>query len=1136
MSQGWHLGGYWYLPVLDLGIQSGGCSWRILRDEQDGSRWVLQLWSPRLPDRELDMVRETYLQRFTGAGPNDPPSGRFGFDSSQVWFLQKLMDSPLSEVWSGWDGALQESFLLRLREILERDPHPRLLHPEVISLRTGRILVPRIIGKAPWGWKEFKGALGETSGSLAGPGAWELPPDLSDKVAQPIRGRGQELTYLKSLMFGLSTPAPMERIVVLLGEEGMGLNLLGEWSAASAETEAIWVTCFEVQHEESAGVFLGRMLQNLLQGFEADLYARSPETAKVLAGRLSTFAFLRGGRHLAEDTPLEPDEITAALKLLDFVSDRHPRMIRLHHLERANAELQSALKDLVTGSRAAWILSATLSGPGSHAKGLLSPLKNHPAIAFVHLNRLEDHDLLDLLDDLLFPNRLDPDFRADVCQASLGNPGLLHRILENAQQEGILVWHQERGWSLASDRPAHIRVHEDLEGKVLAGRMHRLESAPTAVLRLLALAEQPMEFSVLGQALGIAGDPLEDALRLATNSKLALAKDGFACLSSPRVKSLVLEGIPETEIRRMTKSLLKALGDEADLVLSLHLESLASDERTVLERAMRMVELEATPRPAEVEQIVHQALRMHPTPAQAARVWEFLADAWTNATIRGRIPPETQGKRSPFELALEALGKAQGALQGADVPDHRDQLTRLFRKETFLQIRIRNLNKALRSLRSAAECLADHPLHPEQPQLRLALGRVYLLQGYTLKGIKALEEGLQLVTAEGSVSWRGDQVALLLELGKAQAQRCQFQRALATLHSAQRLMEHDQDYQRLASVLNALAQIFLAIGQPDAAYGHLREALQAARIQDDLELQGRCHLNIGIFKSCQQALGSALSHLDSALDRFNMLHDRVAIMKTKVWKARTLAALGDTAHGEMLLLQALDIPKEQLSVAESGDVLFLQAEIMAFRGGWRDAARLYQEAVHCHEGAGLVWRERLARLRHLQALVHTGATDGLEQAWSTLEHHKGPVEGSGSRWLDLEWHRAHALLLATLPDMTEAVTMESLTALGAMLAAAREMRFPAEVLEASTLGAAQLLRRGESLGARSRLQDAFSCFQELWSKVPEAVEMSFLGRPDIHQFKETVEAAGLHFAIPERVDTLADWTPTQVTLPVLKPL
>jgi hypothetical protein len=237
------------------------------------------------------------------------------------------------------------------------------------------------------------------------------------------------------------------------------------------------------------------------------------------------------------------------------------------------------------------------------------------------------------------------------------------------------------------------------------------------------------------------------------------------------------------------------------------------------------------------------------------------------------------------------------------------------------------------------------------------------------------------------------------------------------------------------------------------------------------------------------------------------------------------------------LLQALDVPKEQLSAAEWGDLLSLQGEIAVFRGAWRDAARLYLEAVRCFEGSGLLWRERLARLRYLQALAHdalaSGSRGGLEQAWTMLELVKAQVEGSGSRWLDLEWHRAHALLLATVPDATEAVTMETLTTLASMLAAAREMRFPADVLEASALGAVQLLHRGESLGARARLQDAFSCFQELWSKVPESVELSFLGRPDIHQFKRTTEAAGLRFSLPERVDPLADWTPTQITLPVL---
>lgn len=132
-----------------------------------------------------------------------------------------------------------------------------------------------------------------------------------------------------------------------------------------------------------------------------------------------------------------------------------------------------------------------------------------------------------------------------------------------------------------------------------------------------------------------------------------------------------------------------------------------------------------------------------------------------------------------------------------------------------------------------------------------------------------------------------------------------------------------------------------------------------------------------------------------------------------------------------------------------------------------------------------------------------------EQGWAILENLKGPVEGSGSRWLDLEWHRAHALLLSTVPA-TEAV-LELLAAWSEVQAAARDLQFPALILEASAEGAQLLLQRGEKLGARARMQDAFPSFQQLWARLPEGQESSFLGREDLHRFRQTVEAVGLRF-------------------------
>jgi hypothetical protein len=211
----------------------------------------------------------------------------------------------------------------------------------------------------------------------------------------------------------------------------------------------------------------------------------------------------------------------------------------------------------------------------------------------------------------------------------------------------------------------------------------------------------------------------------------------------------------------------------------------------------------------------------------------------------------------------------------------------------------------------------------------------------------------------------------------------------------------------------------------------------------------------------------------------------------------------------------------------------LQGEVARFRSAWKDAARLYKAASDHFESTGLLWRQRLAQLRYAQAVardaLHTHH-EAPEQGWAILENLKGPVEGSGSRWLDLEWHRAHALLLSTVPA-TEPVVQEALHAWSEVQTAAREIQFPAQVLEANTEGALLLLQQGERLGARARIQDAFPSFQQLWTRLPDSHESGFMGREDLHRFRQTVEAVGLRFILPERADPLLDWTPTQMNLP-----
>ena len=90
MSRGWLLGGHWYNHVMNL-TSLPSCAWHLVRrGEQDGIH-LLQLWLPRPPDKELDHLREGYLQRVVKAEKYDPPQGAFGHNAHCAWFFDPLL-------------------------------------------------------------------------------------------------------------------------------------------------------------------------------------------------------------------------------------------------------------------------------------------------------------------------------------------------------------------------------------------------------------------------------------------------------------------------------------------------------------------------------------------------------------------------------------------------------------------------------------------------------------------------------------------------------------------------------------------------------------------------------------------------------------------------------------------------------------------------------------------------------------------------------------------------------------------------------------------------------------------------------------------------------------------------------------
>ena len=512
MERGRRLGAYAYTQVASLPPWAGGpaCSFSLVRREGDGRRCLLQRWEPRPAERVLDTLRADFLQRFSQAEAMDTGPCHMGFDEDQAWFLQELGGTPLPRFWAEADAAAREDLRTAILAEVEGSRAPRLLWPEVIGLKPGRILVPRILGAPGCAGGELLEQLAravEPGPSRPLPRVWEEAPDLADSSRLPIRGRAQELTYLKSLMLGLSASAPME----LLGEVGLGHERLTDWAAAAAESEGRWVTNLEAHPFETAGAFLERLVQDLINGAEAELYAERPAVARALGRRLATFAFLQGGRRPeALERGVEPPEVDAALAALAFAQARHPRLVIVRRLELAAPEVHDLVKELVEASRLPWLLTSRSEGAARALKSCAAGLAKHPEAGTVVLGRLEDAHLATILDDLLGAHDLAPELVDQLCTACLGNPGLLQRFLELAQADGALAHHGGR-WHHPPDVPLKVEMQEDMVVGILAGRLSRLGPAALALVRYLALADQALPQSVLGRVLGLGPDAVEEA-------------------------------------------------------------------------------------------------------------------------------------------------------------------------------------------------------------------------------------------------------------------------------------------------------------------------------------------------------------------------------------------------------------------------------------------------------------------------------------------------------------------------------------------------------------------------------------------------------------------------------------------------
>jgi CHAT domain-containing protein/Tfp pilus assembly protein PilF len=175
-------------------------------------------------------------------------------------------------------------------------------------------------------------------------------------------------------------------------------------------------------------------------------------------------------------------------------------------------------------------------------------------------------------------------------------------------------------------------------------------------------------------------------------------------------------------------------------------------------------------------------------------------------------------------------------------------------------------------------------------------------RGNLEQAVSSWTEANRLYAAQRSAD---GQIRALTRLSSAQAGLGQYRQAATALETALDLANRSGDAKRIASVRAALGNVYIAVGPPDTAEGHLRSALAAARQQQDPGLVATILNNLGNLLVVQQKPAEAVAAYRESIALATGEQHRVLRARGRV---NVAAALRQTAPGDakQLLDEAFD--------------------------------------------------------------------------------------------------------------------------------------------------------------------------------------------------------------------------------------
>jgi tetratricopeptide (TPR) repeat protein/tRNA A-37 threonylcarbamoyl transferase component Bud32 len=463
-------------------------------------------------------------------------------------------------------------------------------------------------------------------------------------------------------------------------------------------------------------------------------------------------------------------------------------------------------------------LLLTLAG----TPGTTAAWEQHPASTSIQLPPLSESDSRRLALSRLGVRKAPDDLLMDVALKSDGNPLYIEEYVKALLAGGVV---QVRDNRVEYSPEAHLLdLPKTLRGLVSA-RVKRLPSEQKGLLQRAAVMGQRFNLALLGRVTGVPVNLLRPVLLglkdVGLLARISAAEFAFA---SDLVRDVVYQGIVLADRREIHGAVAAAIEDMfADRLdefverLAVHYQEGGNRQKAVeyLIRAGRKVASDYSPR-AALDLYLRALDLLHNVPRpDSERILALYLPIGELAI-----------KSNQHELGIQKMRLAE---QLAEELGDRRSLIQVLRLTAELHGRSDRFAASQQYFQHAIQ-LADELGDPVlRCEVRATAGEIYILLGDMKKAAPFYREAIELCRVTGNVDL---QIACLSQLGKAEANSGEVERAIATIGEAERLITGDVSPETRCTFERSRAQVYYMSRDIEKSVSYSVRALDIAREYD----------------------------------------------------------------------------------------------------------------------------------------------------------------------------------------------------------------------------------------------------------------------------------------------------------------